>query len=417
VFTLIRTRIITSFISIALFVSTLFIGLGFIFSYEVEDGFFRFILNGEREQVEQQLATNHAILTHYPFVNYVESKEALPTVIYNILLEEPNRTEFPGEGEKHYHIVALTKGYLVAEVSEQLIVRKNKGGMLSFSLFFVTFILLIVILVAWFLAKRITKPIKTLNELISNTKSDQMPVGFSSQFKQDEIGVFAKALDNAFTRVQKFIEREQNFTRDASHELRTPIAISVGALALLKETPLSDEQQVLVSRIENAQRDMQQSVSGLLAMAREQDYELSDIKLLPLIEQAILVHHKLIENKAIELAINVAPDTTIISNQDALKMVLSNLISNASHHTDGGMITISYDQGCLTLCDSGKGIDNQIIDTVFEQGVKSESSQGLGFGLAIVKRLCNRLAITISVSSDKQGTTFTLDFTNVRLKQ
>ena len=139
-FTLIRTRIITSFISIALFVSTLFIGLGFIFSYEVEDGFFRFILNGEREQVEQQLATNQAILTHYPFVNYVESKEALPTVIYNILLEEPNRTEFPGEGDKHYHIVALSKGYLVAEVSEQLIVRKNTGGMLSFSLFFVTFI-------------------------------------------------------------------------------------------------------------------------------------------------------------------------------------------------------------------------------------------------------------------------------------
>lgn len=409
-FTLIRTRIIVSFISIALLVSTLFIGLGFIFSYEVEDGFFRFILNSEKEQVESQLATKQTVSTHYPFVSYVASIDALPQAIFNVLQEEPNRTEFSGEGDKHYHIKALSSGYLVAEVSEQLIVRKNKGGMLGFALFFVTIILLIVILVAWLLAKRITKPIKTLDQLISNTASDTMPVRFSAQFKQDEIGVFAKALDNAFMRVQQFIEREQNFTRDASHELRTPIAISVGAVALLKETPLSQEQQVLLSRIENAQRDMQQSVSGLLAMAREQDYELSDIKLLPLIEQAILLHHKLIENKPIEIEVNVDSTATINTNHDAFKMVLSNLISNAFHHTNEGTILIEYANNHLTIRDSGCGIDKQLLNKVFDAGVKSDSSTGLGFGLAIVKRLCKRLGIDITVSSDQQGTVFTLKF-------
>lgn len=409
-FTLIRTRIIVSFISIALLVSTLFIGLGFIFSYEVEDGFFRFILNSEKEQVESQLATKQTVSTHYPFVSYVASIDALPQAIFNVLQEEPNRTEFSGEGDKHYHIKALSSGYLVAEVSEQLIVRKNKGGMLGFALFFVTIILLIVILVAWLLAKRITKPIKMLDQLISNTASDTMPVRFSAQFKQDEIGVFAKALDNAFMRVQQFIEREQNFTRDASHELRTPIAISVGAVALLKETPLSQEQQVLLSRIENAQRDMQQSVSGLLAMAREQDYELSDIKLLPLIEQAILLHHKLIENKPIEIEVNVDSTATINTNHDAFKMVLSNLISNAFHHTNEGTILIEYANNHLTIRDSGCGIDKQLLNKVFDAGVKSDSSTGLGFGLAIVKRLCKRLGIDITVSSDQQGTVFTLKF-------
>ncbi|MDE3272018.1 sensor histidine kinase [Pseudoalteromonas sp. G4] len=407
-FTLIRTRIIVSFISIALLVSTLFIGLGFIFSYEVEDGFFRFILNSEKEQVESQLATNQTVSTHYPFVSYVASIDALPQPIFSLLQEEPNRIEFSGDGDKHYHIKALSSGYLVAEVSEQLIVRKNTGGMLGFALFFVTIILLIVLLVAWLLAKRITKPIKALDQLISNTTSDTMPVGFSAQFKQDEIGVFAKALDNAFMRVRQFIEREQNFTRDASHELRTPIAISVGAVALLKETPLSQEQQVLLSRIENAQRDMQQSVSGLLAMAREHDYELSDIKLLPLIEQAILLHHKLIENKPIEIEVNVDSTATVNTNHDAFKMVLSNLISNAFHHTNKGTIFIEYAKNHLTIRDSGSGIDKQLLNKVFDAGVKSDSSTGLGFGLAIVKRLCKRLAIDITVSSDKQGTVFTL---------
>ncbi|WP_372771234.1 sensor histidine kinase, partial [Pseudoalteromonas sp.] len=135
-----------------------------------------------------------------------------------------------------------------------------------------------------------------------------------------------------------------------------------------------------------------------------------DIKLLPLIEQAILLHHKLIENKPIEIKVNVESTATINTNHDAFKMVLSNLISNAFHHTNEGTILIEYGNNHLTIRDSGCGIDKQLLNKVFDAGVKSDSSTGLGFGLAIVKRLCKRLGIDITVSSDKQGTVFTLKF-------
>ena len=409
-FTQIRTRIISSFVLIALFVSFLFIGLGFVFSYQVEDTFFYFILDSEQQRIETQIAEGQTPTPYFEFVQYIETANELPSPVRELLAAEPNRGEFPGENQAHYHLKHLEQGFLLAEVSDQLIVRKAKGGMFKFSLIIVSFILIMVVFVAWLLARRVTRPINQLHRILGDSSDNELPHGFSKAFKRDEIGTFARALDAAFTKIQTLVKREQDFTRDASHELRTPLAISTGALTLLQGTSLSEEQQQLVSRIFEAQNDMQQSVESLLTMAREESFILSNIKLLPIIEQAVIMHHKIIEHKRVELEISIASGVTVNANSDALKVIISNLISNAFRNTQKGVIKVSFSENKLTIEDTGSGIDPAIMAYIFEQGVKTAQSPGHGFGLAIVKRFCQRLDIAVTVSSDKTGSTFTLDF-------
>lgn len=263
-------------------------------------------------------------------------------------------------------------------------------------------------LISWSLAKHIIKPIDKLINVISEVNDPVLPSGFSKEFKQDEIGLFAHKLDLAMQRISQFVQREQHFTRDVSHELRTPIAISNGAITLLTKTPLTTEQLTLVSRLDDAQNQMQLCISALLTLAREDDFNNESFALLPIIEECIIEHHKLIDNKRIELKINVPHKAKLVSNKLAVKMIIGNCLSNAFQHTQQGTIEIIFSENILKIKDSGRGIAPEIIKDVYTSGVKGHKSVGFGIGLSLVKRLCEKIHIAINLSSTKAGTTISL---------
>lgn len=404
----IRSRIPVYFITSSVLICILFSALSLLFTYHVEDSLFNKLLKDETAHVKQQLANGNQPKPKLSFVTYYTSFKELPAAIKRLLADEPDRVEFPGEKDKHYHLKSLGTGYLVAEVSEYLIVRNIKGGMFKTQLVFLVLIGCIVALISWSLSKRIIKPIDKLVNVLSTVNEQALPSGFSKEFRQDEIGLFAKELDSAMQRIGEFIEREQHFTRDVSHELRTPIAINDGSLTLLKQTPLNQEQATLVNRLTDAQRQMQLCIDALLTLAREENFQSSSVNLLPLVEECIIEHHQLLEGKAIELEVTVANDTKQLGNKHALKMIIGNLLANAFQHTEQGVINISYQANTLEIRDSGAGIAPEIFDDVYSSGVKSEQSTGFGIGLSLVKRLCEKIGISINILTSNKGTTIRL---------
>ncbi|WP_348687527.1 sensor histidine kinase, partial [Rheinheimera aquimaris] len=217
-------------------------------------------------------------------------------------------------------------------------------------------------------------------------------------------------LQQAWLRVAEFVGREQQFTQDVSHELRTPVTVSRGAITLLRHTTLTAQQLQLIERLELGQQQIAQSIETLMLLAREQQPAASRTPLLPLVEHSILQQQPKLAGKQLQLNIDIAADESVMIADSVLLILLNNLLGNAFEYTVTGHINIAFKQQTLTVEDTGSGIDAAIRHNVFDSGVKGENSQGMGVGLSLVKRLCDKWHIGYHIQSNSSGTSVRLQF-------
>lgn len=402
-----RHRILASFLAFTGLVVLLFGLASFMFAYTAEDQFFYDLIKGERDYVLQTDGQ-----PRLPFIVRVKTVEELPDIVQTLYKEEPERREFAGENGLHYHLLTMQNGeFLLAEVSEHLVIRKFKVGMVKFLGVLFCIVLLIATAIAVLLSRRLTQPLDSLSTLLKNTPVDQLPTGFSDSFRQDEIGQFARILDNTMQRLRDFVQREQDFTRDVSHEIRTPMTISQGALSLLAKTSLSTDQQVLVQRLNHSQLQIESALNTLLALAREEETSKAQaLRLLPVVEEIILQQGKLLDGKDVEVDVAIDVSASVLVSKPVLTILLSNLLSNAFQYTQEGVITLGCHENSFVIRDSGGGISPEIKQQVLQSGVKGETSVGLGMGLSIVRRLCEKLNFDLVINTDSQGTEITVHF-------
>ncbi len=398
-----RNRITLIFGGLLTVVAVLFGFISFLFAYNVEDELFYRLLQDEASY----LAANSGASPRLEFIQLYPDIAALPEPISALLSKEPKRREFFTEHGLVYHIQPLDNGaYLVAEVSDRLVVRNIKQGMAFFLLIVLVIVLSLLLLwLVFMLSRQLVRPLERLVQQVEKLPAQMPEPGFAAAFSNNEIGKLASGLEQSMQRVQAFIDREHHFTRDLSHELRTPLTIINGATTLLKNTGLSAEQQQLTSRIELAQHQLAMTLEALLALAREQpQQQITPYRLLPLLEDCVLLHHQKLAGKDIRLLLDVGHDIQVTQEPGLLRVLLSNLIANAFAYTGQGQIRIYVQQGWLMVADSGDGIAAEIRANVLEAGIKGQHSQGLGLGLSIVKRLCEQMKLAFSLQSDTSGT-------------
>jgi signal transduction histidine kinase len=279
--------------------------------------------------------------------------------------------------------------------------------------YFVAF--LVAILLGIITANRVIKPLKRLMELVKKSDPDNIPSGFSQLFKNDEFGALAKAFENSLGRVKKFIKRENQFTRDASHELRTPVTVIKGAVELLKMTPACEEKMVekLVKRIERSTIDMETTIESLLWLARESDSSKAGVPvdLLPIVQRAMDQNQQLIAGKSVEMLLIADEIPTVSAPAGVLTIAISNLIRNACQFTVQGEITITLKANRIEVSDTGVGIKKDNFGDITKPEVTGAGSNGFGFGLDIVNRLCTRFDWQLKIESQAdQGTKTQLIF-------
>lgn len=414
----IRGRIIVAFGSLAVVIALLFSFYNFLFAYVIEDEFFNRVVKEEASYlVNNYQITGEWVEPRQSFIEIYETVDDLPKDILATYLEEPWRIEFEGQQGRHYHVVKTQtepSRFVIGEVSDYLMVRPMTKGLLVF--FLVTTLVLVIFscLIAYWIANRSLRPLIALSEKVKLSTPDNIPKHFASQFPQNEVGVLATTLDQAMGRINAFIEREQHFTRDASHELRTPVAIIKGATELLAKEPLSEKDKALITRIENAALQMEQTINSLLALAREEKEAtpLSKVKVLPIAEQVVIDNSYLIDEKQIEVEVTIKPTDHLYTTPGVLKILLSNLISNAFQYTSQGKVEVCLRQNTLLVSDSGEGIETGLEQSLFETMNKGSKSAGFGIGLSIVKRLCERYKLRLAIDSGSNGTTVTISFPN-----
>ncbi len=240
---------------------------------------------------------------------------------------------------------------------------------------------------------------------------------------QKELKALARAINAMLDRINEAYRSQSRFVSDASHELRTPIAVIQGYASLLdrwgKDDPAT--RQEAIDAIRQEADSMKALVEQLLFLARgdndsvrfdPQLCDLSELAAEVLRETQMLDHTHRLEGKWL-CAVPVMADEALI------KQALRILVDNAVKYTPaGGAITLSVQgrdgQARLTVADQGQGIDRESLPHIFDRFYRTDESRarqtgGAGLGLAIAKWIADRHGGWFEVVSwPGVGTRFTL---------
>jgi len=260
-------------------------------------------------------------------------------------------------------------------------------------------------------AKPALKPVQDLTRRLASIQPDDRKQRIGEEFAGSEIGVIANEFDRYLARLDDFVDREKFFTTAASHELRTPLSVVMGAVDVMEAQGVGDKSQRALSRIKRASEDMLAFIETTLYLAREDSRAISEVAechLGTLIEELLKELQPLFNADKVSLINQITSNPVLKVPPSLAKIVVSNLLRNAIEHTEAGKIEIAFNDGALSISDTGEGISTMNLDRVFDRSF-STKSDGTGLGLNLVKRICDRVGWTIEFASQEGvGTTVTI---------
>lgn len=233
-----------------------------------------------------------------------------------------------------------------------------------------------------------------------------------------EVLAMIEALDSFSGRLQAFVERERIFTRDAGHELRTPVAVLKGSLDLLEDRPDRPlPERNALRRMRQTVDDMEALLETLLMLARESEIELPRDAVLvnDLVARQVELLQATAARGGNRLSLHEDGELRVRAPPKVVEIVIGNLLRNAANYTRDGSIEVTVAARSVKVTDSGVGMSSDELEKAFEPFYRVDQSRGLtkghGLGLSIVKRLVRQFGWSISAHSRPgEGTTMEIRF-------
>ena len=242
--------------------------------------------------------------------------------------------------------------------------------------------------------------------------------------------VYSIVIITDITKEREMQKQKSDFFANASHELKTPVAVMQGLseILLTKET-LDDGSKKQVDRIHKESLRLASLISDMLKLSKlengeETELVLSDVNLRETVEEVLAeLSTKLVEKN---ITATVTGNATVVADSKKIFELVENLCSNAiNYNKDNGKITVSIveetDGVELKVSDTGIGIEKEHIPRLCERFYRVDKSRskktgGTGLGLAIVKHICALYDADLSIESDVGvGTTITVVFNKKHL--
>jgi heavy metal sensor kinase len=274
-----------------------------------------------------------------------------------------------------------------------------------------------------FLAQRALKPVdriaRTAQDIEENDLSQRINVN-----TKDELGRLAATLNAMIGRLERAFQRQKQFTSDASHELRAPLAVieAESSLALQKERPPSDYRQSLETISQESKR-MSSLIEQLLTLARadagKEQWNFAEVNLGRLITNLSTDVEVLCQEKGLTCHLGQTQDLVIRGDEARLRELFMNLLDNAIRYTPSpGTVSISVrreaQMAVVAVTDTGVGIPTEDIPFIFERFYRADKSRsrtevGTGLGLAICRYIAEAHGGKIEVESQLgSGSTFSV---------
>lgn len=278
--------------------------------------------------------------------------------------------------------------------------------------------------------KRIFMPIKNLTEMarnltVTNLHSERLPV----RGTEKELRELTQVVNEMLDRLERSYESQKQFVSNASHELRTPIAVIQGYSRMLSRWGASDPEILneAVEAIGDESKAMQELVEKLLFLSRHDRKTLKVQKewfsMGEVVEDMVKETRMVTKNR--EIKARLIQNVSVYGDDQLLKQAIRVLIDNAIKYSDEGD-TISI--GCenkngncvLTVEDTGRGMKKEDVDHMFERFYRSDDIRGKidghGLGLSIARLIILAHAGTIKVRTQYTvGTSFTITIPRQRM--
>ena len=269
-------------------------------------------------------------------------------------------------------------------------------------------------------SKKMLLPIKHMTKTTKAISINALETRLNVSNSYDELKDLAETFNDMLDRIQSSYEIQNQFVSDASHELRTPIAVIKGYAGMLHRWG-KDDKEVLeesITAIKGESENMQQLVEKLLFLARSdnntQKMEVEQFYINEVVEE-IIKETKLIDLDH-EISTNINESVAIYADRKFLKQALRIFIDNSIKYTPkGGTIKLnSYvkkNNLVLEIVDNGIGIPKDDLPYIFNRFYRCDKSRtkesgGSGLGLSIAKWIIGKHNGSIVVESKpKMGTT------------
>ena len=386
-------------------------------SEDLEDGLVQQLASEELAFLIERHRAGHAEPpAHGPHLQYyiarsTAAKTALPAAVRNL---GPGHHEVGSDTtERHVAVqdVGETRYAVVYDPGAHEVREREFRHLLLLAL---ATVVVVAVALGYWLAGLLTRQLSDLAHQVSGLVPGHGHEPLARAGQDREVAAVAAALDDYETRMLEMVRREQEFTANASHELRTPLtAIGTSCELLAADLSLSDKARQRVAYISGAAARMTEQILALLLLARDQrPANREAVELAECAAEAAEPCRAEIARKGISFEIAIAAGTVLELNRQALHLVLTNLISNAVQHTEGGGVRLTYDAPRLTVADTGTGIAPEHVPHIFERHYRgSERPDSLGLGLAIVRRICDQFHWKIDiVSAPAAGSAFSITF-------
>ena len=290
-----------------------------------------------------------------------------------------------------------------------------------FSLILLPILVLIAIIGGHLIAGRTLKPIKQISEAATQIgKGDDLKKRIIIGEGTDELHQLADSFNDMFTRLEHSFEKEQQFTSDASHELRTPMSVIMAQCEYtLEKERTVEEYEAALSVIHRQSRKMSTLINDMLDFTRlnmkTDRYPMERFDLSESVA-SLCTDMSLIRENNIELSYdNIEKDIIYKGNKTLINQALMNLISNAYRYgKENGHILVSLKRTegsiIINVQDDGIGIavdEQEKVFRRFYQGDNSRSGLGTGLGLSMADEIVRYHGGRILLESKKnQGSTF-----------
>ena len=270
----------------------------------------------------------------------------------------------------------------------------------------------------YFISGHALRPIREFSDKIEKVQAQNLADSRIEENQVKELNQLSVSYNRMLERLSAAFEIQRQFTANAAHELRTPLALMQVQLDLYHSNshPDNDADTVQMIKMVTEQNDrLNKMVKTLLDMSELQTVGRDDeIILDALVDEVLEDLEPLAETKNIRL-IGKCKDITMVGSDILIYRLVYNLVENAiKYNHSGGQVTVTADRKenhvYLSVEDTGAGIPEELKERVFEPFFRVDKSRsrelgGVGLGLALVREIVRVHDGSITVKSNPSGGT------------
>ena len=297
-------------------------------------------------------------------------------------------------------------------------VYNNKADYKRNSLIITVLLALLGGVVTYFISGHALRPIREFSDKIEEVQAQNLSDSRIEENNVKELNQLGISYNKMLERLSEAFEIQRQFTANAAHELRTPLALMQVQLDLYNSAshPGNDADTLQTIKMVTEQNDkLNRMVKTLLDMSELQSVGRDDKIILDAIVEEVLADlEPLAVEKNIKL-IGKCEDATMIGSDILIYRLVYNLVENAIkyNHPLGQVTVTAYQRNkhvCLSVEDTGSGIPKELMERVFEPFFRVDKSRsrelgGVGLGLAFVREIVRVHDGSICIKSGKTGGT------------